>query len=521
MQTIKKVKLTAAVIICIMLVFAFFKAFDSETSGYMPDTESVIDITAEDHKENEDGTHEWSYIFSEEIKSPVIAVENRLYPITITLDDELIYSVSSDTTEQGINVKWIYLPENIEGKTLRVVSNSTNIGVYAGSTSDIVVKYTNENFGGFIGVLSTGIIAVVLLVVFFVLRKDSAYGGNKSLVYLAGYILMSVAWSISDCTGARLLTDHVEAVTMCSYFSLILMPYFFNKYIESYMEKRDLLMRALSILYIVILFVFVIMYITDFMNLRRVIVVQHVIVGVNMLLALWIMARAMRRKKELTIVFVGVLAMEISAVLMYTIYYASSYANYSVVFSVGNLIFIMCLMVVAIRNTRSEIIVASKAQSYRELAYLDFMTKLSNRTAFDARLQKYPEFSGNGSCVVLDLNNLKNTNDTYGHIEGDRLICSLADRIREIYDGTAECYRIGGDEFVVVSDELDEAETRERVAELERRIEELNATENIPLSVSIGCADGKGRTVLETYHAADMEMYENKRIYKAAAAMQA
>ena len=33
MQTIKKVKLTAAVIICIMLVFAFFKAFDSETSG--------------------------------------------------------------------------------------------------------------------------------------------------------------------------------------------------------------------------------------------------------------------------------------------------------------------------------------------------------------------------------------------------------------------------------------------------------------------------------------------------------
>ena len=519
MQTIEKVKLTAAVIICIMLVFAFFKAFDSETSGYMPDAESVIDITTEDHKENEDGTHEWSYIFSEEIKSPVIAVEHRLYPITITLDDKLIYSVSPDTTEQGINVKWIALPEEIEGKTLRIESDSTNIDVYVGSMSDIVVKYSNENFCVFIGVLSLSIIAIVLLIVFFILRKDSAYGGNKALVYLSGYIFMSVAWSVSDSTGARLITDHVEAMTMCSYFSIIMIPYFFNKFISCYMEKRNIVMSILSAIYILLLFVFVIMYITDFMNLRKVVIIHHAVVAANLIFVLRIMTHTVRRKKELKIVLIGVIAMEISAVLMYAIYYISSYANYSIIFSLGNLIFMMCLMIVAIRNTRSEIIVASKAQSYRELAYLDFMTKLSNRTAFDARLQKYPEFSGNGSCVVLDLNNLKNTNDTYGHIEGDKLICSLADRIREIYDGTAECYRIGGDEFVVVSDELGEKETRERVAELEKRIEEMNVSADIPLSVSIGCAGGEGRTVLETYHAADMEMYENKRIYKVAAVM--
>lgn len=113
-------------------------------------------------------------------------------------------------------------------------------------------------------------------------------------------------------------------------------------------------------------------------------------------------------------------------------------------------------------------------------------------------------------CVFCDLNNLKTTNDTFGHMAGDRLIRAAADAIRAAAEGRGQLFRIGGDEFLYLPDEAEPS-----IAELCRRIDDevakRNATAEIPLSLAVGGAvsspDGDWETLVE---AAEREMYRDK-----------
>lgn len=86
-----------------------------------------------------------------------------------------------------------------------------------------------------------------------------------------------------------------------------------------------------------------------------------------------------------------------------------------------------------------------------KLAYTDSLTGLKNRHCFnkfclglEASLQK------NIGVIFCDLNRLKFTNDNYGHEAGDKLICTFANLLKENFPSD-ECFRMSGDEFIVVS----------------------------------------------------------------------
>lgn len=114
-------------------------------------------------------------------------------------------------------------------------------------------------------------------------------------------------------------------------------------------------------------------------------------------------------------------------------------------------------------------------------------------------------------CVFCDLNNLKTTNDTFGHMEGDRLIRAAADAIRAAAEGRGSLFRIGGDEFLYLPDE-----GAPSVAELCRRIDaavaKRNAAAAIPLSLAVGGAvPAPGEDWEPLIQAAEREMYRDKR----------
>ena len=86
---------------------------------------------------------------------------------------------------------------------------------------------------------------------------------------------------------------------------------------------------------------------------------------------------------------------------------------------------------------------------YKELATTDILTGIYNRTAFTKWEAEYQENFSNTSIVLCDLNNLKYYNDNYGHEIGDKYIIDAAHIIKEAFKDKGQCYRIGGDEFVV------------------------------------------------------------------------
>ncbi len=82
---------------------------------------------------------------------------------------------------------------------------------------------------------------------------------------------------------------------------------------------------------------------------------------------------------------------------------------------------------------------------YWQRAYLDELTGLANRRAFDERLRFLRRHD---TLAMIDIDHFKKINDTYGHAEGDNALRSVAGQIRRAYGGQA--FRYGGEEFALI-----------------------------------------------------------------------
>jgi diguanylate cyclase (GGDEF)-like protein len=110
----------------------------------------------------------------------------------------------------------------------------------------------------------------------------------------------------------------------------------------------------------------------------------------------------------------------------------------------------------------------------------DPLTGLLNRRALTRELERQLALGGVGALLLLDLDNFKDINDLRGHPAGDRVMCTLANVLRERLGEGHVLGRLGGDEFAVVLADTDEA-TAVRVADRLR-----NAVATIPVTGGVG-----------------------------------
>lgn len=171
-------------------------------------------------------------------------------------------------------------------------------------------------------------------------------------------------------------------------------------------------------------------------------------------------------------------------------------------------------------RVRQSVKLADEADLMRRLAYRDSLTGLDNRLALVRDQEEL--LSGHSGCVgivQMDINNLKQVNDQFGHEEGDALILRAAKAIRAAFGDVGTCYRVGGDEFVALLTENGcEATYRECAEKLAHACEQQNENQQHLLSIALGFAVYSPATDDRFYdlvHIADMRMYEHKREMKA------
>ncbi|MEA2663989.1 MAG: hypothetical protein QOI11_933 [Candidatus Eremiobacteraeota bacterium] len=156
-------------------------------------------------------------------------------------------------------------------------------------------------------------------------------------------------------------------------------------------------------------------------------------------------------------------------------------------------------------------------------AYRDDLTGLPNRALFLTRLRAAVEASRTAGAprkavLFLDIDRFKLVNDNFGHLAGDRLLSALARRLERYVRRTDTLARIGGDEFMVL---LDGVEDEEHAAMLGQRIV-YGLSEPFPLddadgrefcvsaSVGIALIDGRYDDPEEVLRDADVAMYRAK-----------
>ncbi len=143
-------------------------------------------------------------------------------------------------------------------------------------------------------------------------------------------------------------------------------------------------------------------------------------------------------------------------------------------------------------------------------ALIDQTTNLANRRAWNELLTKEDErcrrYGHSAAVFVIDLDGLKQINDTAGHAQGDALISSAAEALREVARETDIVARLGGDEFGFVAVECD----RKGAEILLARVRQAFAERSV--DASIGFSMRRPSTGLSAaWEEADKRMYAEKR----------
>ena len=145
---------------------------------------------------------------------------------------------------------------------------------------------------------------------------------------------------------------------------------------------------------------------------------------------------------------------------------------------------------------------------YKIMLQVDAVTGLLNRRCYDVNIT---DMGSRSVIVLLDIDQFKRVNDTYGHSVGDLCLRSVAQELTAVYGRYGLCYRIGGDEFcVVLHDSLEKLPMLNQL--FLARIQRLRERDSRMSGVSMGYAyyDAAASNIRDVIQEADTMLYRNK-----------
>lgn len=164
-------------------------------------------------------------------------------------------------------------------------------------------------------------------------------------------------------------------------------------------------------------------------------------------------------------------------------------------------------------------ILQQERQLLERSAYIDSLTNLGNRGGLDRHVNQLWRKGAPFTCAYIDIDHLKHCNDKFGHAEGNRYILSICRALTETMEHDDLLFRIGGDEFVLVSPTTGEAELEQRLERTRTDLVEATSDGKAPMiaSFSFGCShvdplagDSRRQMTMD----ADRKMYRYKLMHR-------
>ena len=154
--------------------------------------------------------------------------------------------------------------------------------------------------------------------------------------------------------------------------------------------------------------------------------------------------------------------------------------------------------------------------SYRDIFNSDMLTGLKNRNAFEVDLHNREQQGKKEGLVILsfDLDRLKDVNDTFGHGCGDDYLRVSSGIIQDAIYGKCVLYRIGGDEFIAMIQDVTQEEVEDMLREIRVMAEQESQSRRFDISISAGYAfydAAQDKTLNDTLKRSDACMYRNKK----------
>lgn len=457
-----------------------------------------------------------------EISDLTVLLQTHWTDYTVMIDGEPIYEARGEKTGafhlfnpgagQELRIRYFCDPLP-EGKAIR------QSRVTLGSKAGIYRMLVKENlyavlFGALALLLGLGSIFAG-----FYMRSERFGDFFRTMVSLGVYILCGGLWVLTDSKILLLVTQKTGLVELVSFLAFYALPIPLLEFTKKMLPENRTTLNTLQYLFIGMLLLYVTNYCWEFLPVTVLIVLEHTLMAATIVLMLYFGFSQLRRKRSKTLdrILAGYAAFLACSAAALIFYYQGNTRLYSMAYVLGILAFIFFLADTAWIEICDQIRENANVALYAQMAYLDMMTGLRNRAAFMEETKQDAALPGALAYIMVDVNNLKKTNDALGHQKGDELIRQVARCVQESVGELGSCYRLGGDEFVAVLKNVPEAaaiDCRDRIRSAIRSADEKNG---FPVSAAIGLAwaapgpkDPEG-----LLRQADNAMYEDKKAGKA------
>lgn len=489
------------------------------------------------------------------ISLPTLNVYTIHSALKVYLDDEVIYTYGQRLYDEnkllGYGNHFVNMPYGANSKWLTVEMTVSEKNAFDGVKAmklmdgnsamikDLSGKRVNLSIAMFLIVFG-----VIIMVLSMLMLKRAVNFVQTFCIALFSFLIG--CWTLCNNDLIEYFTTDLLMKSYLEYYSLYILPLPFTYYFRDKIDARctpkwlKVYFWGLVAAEIVYIASAVILQETNLVHLPQILVGSHIlmILAIVLILAISVIDITVKKQRP-TVVMIGFLiaiAIVIVELIRFNIdKYITGFANnvYSSDTCFAVLIIVISMLVDYGSKTSKLLFENAQKAVLEQMAYMDELTGLGNRRMCEKKLTELEEKEMSSdsmyAIVSLDLNFLKHTNDTYGHEKGDELIKNFSDVLSNVFDLYGTVTRTGGDEFVVILDDITEETVKSLLAQMLEQMEEKNKSESeVILSTAYGYAM-KGEIPLKqeqnekinlkvvdigpraVYRIADDRMYENKR----------
>ena len=537
-------KILAVWFVLLIILFFFLKSgFTSVRVMRFSETQETKVRELTDWKVSSSGQKDenGNYISTYTIRVPLIhnSSETMMFytthsDVSVYVEKERIYTVSTNLSENTFQAvrsnRWdqFSVEKAYEGKRLRVVLKTPYKSVaeraplfLLGNELDIVIMELKAALLSIF--LAFAVFACGIAMCIYYVFSGKSRLKNYRTIYLGIFSAFIGFWFLINIPIVQFLIGNYMMLEYISYliFGMLPIPFIlFEKQIVA--QKFGWLLSLIAVYIMLVQTGRVVLQMTGYMDLKESQTIIHVVIllSIAMFILLGIVNMYVNRESEkslisrVNVIFLLVIAAGSGIdILTYYIYPQGGKEFNCSKFAL--LLYIVSLVYATMKETEE---LVQKAQDAERLAYTDELTRLNNRTAYNEAVEKIDLTKGVHTVFMCDLNNLKKCNDTMGHHWGDTYIKISAGIIQESFADIGKAYRIGGDEFCIISDVDDPEQIQAAYDKLAYRVEEYNTgTSVIEIGIAVGYARYDAnidKNLEDTRIRADQRMYLNKEMIK-------
>ena len=454
----------------------------------------------------------------------------------IAINGEVVYkknvpSIGNISTILGTNVLTLSMKKSYSNQEIQIkmgISNPSKIiqieDIYLCSRGDYLFSIFHQNGVQLLVASLLLITGAIYLIIYITIKiKGVKLTTIKEEYFLSLFVFsLSIAlWVLTDLHLIFLIFGHIVVNDVLSYFSLSITPIGLV-YIIYYIFKRYRpLFVTIEGIYCLNVLLQTILFITGVVDLANMLIVTQILLFAGLFISIGIVILVMvkNRTKERVLLIAGfTLFFILIATCIIGYVFGPIGFDYNLYFLLGMTILALLFGYIVLKEFVTVMGQHSLMEQTLKYAYLDALTGIGNRRAYEEAIVKEKSSIGQHhfAIIAFDVNYLKQSNDTLGHAAGDELLIATARIIQEVLNETEEgnVFRTGGDEFCAIV-HISKEEIKEKIIALNFEISKWKGEHNPHLSVAIGYAikkDYPDISLEELAIKADEEMYKNKRL---------